>query len=137
MKPRLVAHGGVRPNSGRKAQGFQKKCAELAVSPKFFEFAKSVFNRDKVEPRLTKDGEVIYLEASVGDMVYLWEKLAAYGFGKPIDFDASQLIAPLQKVINDTNMLKAIYGLNDIQGAGGRRELGPRAPEVQAPDATA
>jgi len=105
-------HGGVRANSGRKAESFRRKCSELAASPKFFEFAKQVFNRDKVEPRLTKDGSVIYLEASVGDMVFLWEKLAQYGFGKPIDFDPKQLVAPLQSVINDTQTLKLLYANN-------------------------
>ena len=117
--------------------GFQRKCAELAISPKFFAFAKSVFNRDKVEPRLTKDGEVVYLEASVGDMVYLWEKLASYGFGKPVEFDASGLIAPLQKVINDTAMLKAIYAVNDLQRTGDSGKLGDRAASVQAGTAPA
>lgn len=105
-------HGGVRPNSGRKAESFRRKCSELAASPKFFEFAKKVFNRDKVEPRLTKDGTIVYLEASVGDMVFLWEKLAQYGFGKPIDFDPKQLVAPLQSVINDTQTLKLLYAHN-------------------------
>lgn len=133
MKSRSVdGHGGFRRNAGRKAEGFRKKCAELAISPKFFSFAKQVFDRDKVEPRLTKDGEVVYLEASVGDMVYLWEKLAAYGFGKPMEFDPKSLLAPLQGVINDTQTLKLIYALNFGKGDGDSRKLESGAVAVQA-----
>lgn len=111
--------GGPRENSGRKAKAFRKVCSELANSPKFFEFAKKVFNREKLEPRVTKDGEVIYIEPSIGDMVYLWEKLAAYGFGKPTDFDPTSVLEPLQKVINDTQFLKLVHALNyGSNGAG-------------------
>lgn len=133
----MPVHGGPRRGSGRKAEGFRNKCAELALSPKFFAFAASVFNRDKTEARLTKDGDVVYLEASTGDVVFLWDKLAAYGFGKPVEFDPSKLIAPLQKVINDTQMLKEIYAINDLQAGRDRGELDGRAPPLQAPAAPA
>ncbi len=62
--------GGSRRGAGRKADCFRKRCAELAMSPKFFAFAEKVFNSERTEPRLTKEGTVVYLEASVGDTVH-------------------------------------------------------------------
>jgi len=84
-------HGGVREGSGRKPDWFKEKCADLACSPKFFTFAEKVFNGELVEPKITKEGLGIYMEASVGDKVYLWEKLAAYGFGKPTEIVSAVL----------------------------------------------
>ena len=130
-------HGGVRANSGRKAESFRKRCAELAGSPKFFSFAQKVFNREAVEPRLTKDGEVIYIEASVGDMVYLWEKLAAYGFGKPDIVQMSQITQEVQKLIDKNQQRELIEQLNypeRFNSDGSRKAiLGTGVPAVQAP----
>lgn len=81
----LDPHGGAREGAGRKPDWFREKCATLASSPKFFEFAEKVFNGDLVEPKITKEGRGIYMEASVSSKIYLWEKLAAYGFGKPTE----------------------------------------------------
>jgi hypothetical protein len=57
--------------------------------------------------------------------------LLAYTFGKPTEFDPSVLVAPLQKVINDTQMLKAIYAVNDLQRTGDSGKLDHRAVAVQ------
>ena len=100
------------------------------MSPKFFSFAKKVFDGEAVEERITKDGETIFIQASVGDRVYLWEKLAAYGFGKPAsEMDISGITAPLQKVINDTALLKMLYAINYPDGRG---TSGSGAPVVAA-----
>lgn len=77
-----TAPGGYRKNAGRKTDEFKKKCAELCGSPRFFSWAKKVFDGDDVEPRID-GGRVIMIPASVDSRMHLWEKLAAYGFGKP------------------------------------------------------
>lgn len=80
--------GGKRSHAGRKPDLFKAKCAELACSAKFFEFAKDVFANKDVEPRLTKDGDVITMPASVEAKTYLWDKLAEWGFGKALKVQA-------------------------------------------------
>lgn len=79
MKPK----GGKREGSGRKPSEFLAECKRLASSPKFLSWAEGVLSGKPVEPKATLGGTVIKVEATVGDKVYLWEKLAAYGFGKP------------------------------------------------------
>ena len=77
--------GGARPNSGPKDTLFKQECARLVSSPKFFRWAERVFDGESVAPHVS-EGEVIYTEATVGERAHLWEKLAAYGFGKPAQF---------------------------------------------------
>ncbi len=142
MKPRppdpSTNHGGPRRGSGRKAESFRTRCAELALSPKFFAFAKKVFDREQVEPRLTKDGDVIYLEASVGDMVYLWEKLSAYGFGKPEMMDMSKIAGEVQKLINKDQQRDLIERLNYPERyVGDKRVVANGSASVQATAPTA
>jgi len=134
------AHGGPRPNSGRKSEGFRKKCAELAMSPKFFAFAKKVFDGEAVEERVAKDGGTIFIQASVGDRVYLWEKLAAYGFGKPAnEVDFSEIAGPVQKLIDQNQALRIIQEMNFADRTGeadrGTAKLGNGNSEVQAKEA--
>lgn len=106
-------HGGKRDNAGRKSEGFRKKCAELADSPKFFTWARSVFDGEDVECRLDKEGRKVYFPVSSGDRIYLWEKLAAYAFGKPAsETDLTPLIAPLQKMLDANQAKKLIEELN-------------------------
>lgn len=124
--------GGARKNAGRKSDGFRKKCATLADSPKFFEWARQVFDGEAVDCRLDKNGQKVYLEVSTGDRVYLWEKLAAYGFGRPSDFDPSQLVVPLQKTINDLQALKLeLYALNYPERSSGSKVVGVGTSAVQ------
>lgn len=75
--------GGKREGSGRKPSEFLAKCRELAGSKKFLGWADDVLAGKPVEKKATMAG-VVEVPASVGDRVYLWEKLAAYGFGKPM-----------------------------------------------------
>lgn len=104
--------GGARRNAGRKSDGFRKKCATLADSPQFFAWAKKVFDGEAVDCRLTKDGEKVYLEASTGDRVYLWEKLAAYGFGKPDTMALEAIGQEVQKLIDKNQQRELIESIN-------------------------
>lgn len=106
------ALGGFRERSGRKSEGFRKKCALLANSPKFFIWAQRVFNGEAVDCRLTKSGEKVYLEASTGDRVYLWEKLAAYGFGKPDTIALEAIGQEVQKLIDKNQQRELIESIN-------------------------
>jgi hypothetical protein len=75
--------GGARKGAGRKPSEFLEKCRELAGSKKFLGWADDVLAGKPVETKATMTG-VVKVPASTGDRVYLWEKLAAYGFGKPM-----------------------------------------------------
>lgn len=75
--------GGARPGAGRKSSEFLSKCRQISNSPKFMAWARDVLEGKLVESKATNTG-VVQVPASVGDRVYLWEKLAAYGFGKPM-----------------------------------------------------
>ena len=75
--------GGKREGAGRKPLEFLAKCRELAGSKKFLSWAEDVLSGEPVEVKATMTG-VVNVPVSTGDRVYLWEKLAAYGFGKPM-----------------------------------------------------
>lgn len=75
--------GGVRPNSGRKPSAFLEQCRALAGSPKFLKWAEDVLDGKLVDSKATMAG-IVEVPASVSDRISLWEKLAAYGFGKPV-----------------------------------------------------
>lgn len=77
------APGGARKNAGRKPSEFLEKCRKLAGSKEFMRWACDVLVGKPVESKVTMTG-VVRVPASTGDRVYLWEKLAAYGFGKPM-----------------------------------------------------
>ncbi len=81
-KPPPPGTGGKRDGSGRKPSEFLAKCRDLAGSKEFLGWAHDVLVGKPVETKATMAGAV-EVPASVGDRVYLWEKLAAYGFGKP------------------------------------------------------
>jgi hypothetical protein len=82
-KPPPPGTGGKREGSGRKPSEFLAKCRELAGSKEFLSWAADVLSGEPVETKATMTG-VVKVPASTGDRVYLWEKLAAYGFGKPM-----------------------------------------------------
>jgi hypothetical protein len=82
----IEGRGGPREGSGAKPDWFKNRCRELACHWRFFEFAERVFEGAPVEPRTTSTGGIIFTEASVAHKVYLWEKLANYGFGKPVSY---------------------------------------------------
>lgn len=75
--------GGKRKGAGRKPDAFKEECSRLCSSDQFFKWAKRVIDGDCIVPRTLKD-DVIHTEANVTEMVYLWEKLSAYGYGKPM-----------------------------------------------------
>jgi len=75
--------GGARKGAGRKPSEFLEKCRSLAGSKEFMSWAEDVLSGEPVETKATMTG-VVHVPASTGDRVYLWEKLAAYGFGKPM-----------------------------------------------------
>ena len=81
-KPPPPGTGGKREGSGRKPSEFLAKCRELAGSKEFLGWAHDVLVGKPVETKATMTG-VVKVPASTGDRTYLWEKLAAYGFGKP------------------------------------------------------
>lgn len=76
--------GGAREGAGRKPSEFVAKCKEICSDPKFMKWAQDVLAGKPVEPKATISGAVVKIEASTGDKMYVWEKLAAYGFGKPV-----------------------------------------------------
>lgn len=106
-----TGRGGYREGAGAKPDWFKKRCRELACSRAFFKFAERVFEGDPIEPRLTKTG-VIFTEASTHDKVYLWEKLAGYGFGKPVSLEAS---SPEKSVENATAALAILKLMQEAQ----------------------
>lgn len=75
--------GGKREGAGRKPDEFKAKCAELASNAKFLRWAEDVLTGEKVEFAVDKLGAVVPIPADVNQRTYLWEKLAAYGYGKP------------------------------------------------------
>lgn len=132
--------GGKRKNAGRKPDEFREKCAELANSPKFFIWAKEVFDGKEVECRLTKTGDLVYFPASTGDRVYLWEKLAAYGFGKATEEGANDPKDSVKNAEAAYAILKILEKVADgvhVESGSGRNSLGmdPGAIEIQAPSA--
>lgn len=82
-KPPPPGTGGKREGSGRKPSEFLEKCRDASRNPKFFDWANKALAGDNTEVKINPDGERIMVPATAGDRTYLWEKLAAYGFGKP------------------------------------------------------
>lgn len=118
VKTTPITKGGRREGAGRPPDEFKAKCQRLASSPKFFAWAEKVFNGEGVNPKTTIDGRVVLIEASPGDKIYLWEKLAAYGFGKPVEIDPKALIQPLQTLINQNQALRIIQEMNYADRSG-------------------
>lgn len=83
-KPPPPGTGGKREGSGRKPSEFLEKCRDASRNPKFFDWANRALAGDNTEVKINPDGERIMVPATAGDRTYLWEKLAAYGFGKPM-----------------------------------------------------
>lgn len=138
ISTKIEGRGGFREGSGRKRDWFKERCRELACSHHFFTFAERVFQGDPIEPRACKTG-IIYTEASVSDKVYLWDKLAGYGFGKP---ETAPLFTPAQSVANAEAALNLIRMMEDVRSKvadGGRNPAGDavrvadREAEVQTP----
>ena len=77
------APGGYRKNAGRKSDKFKAECARLVSSPKWLAYCKDVLEGEKVVPQLS-EGITYHREATPVERVALFDKLAAYGFGKPI-----------------------------------------------------
>ncbi|RTL20749.1 MAG: hypothetical protein EKK55_17340 [Rhodocyclaceae bacterium] len=78
------APGGVQPGQGRPPNVFRQMCQEICSSPQFFQFARDVFDDKPVSPKFTAAGEMKMAPASPMEKKALWEILAAYGYGKPI-----------------------------------------------------
>lgn len=74
--------GGARPGAGRKSPLFKIQCQQLSQSEDFFKFAREVFAGKSVVPQIS-EGEIINRPANATERVYLWEKITAYGQGKP------------------------------------------------------
>jgi hypothetical protein len=77
------ARGGKREGAGRKPDAFKARCDECVDSSDWWEWVKSVFKGEDVEPHTTKEG-VVFTPAGVSSRTYLWEKLAGYAKGKPV-----------------------------------------------------
>lgn len=97
--------GGAKPGAGRKTNEFIAQCAKLASSPKFLQWAADVLDGKPVETKSTMAG-IVNVPASAGDRVYLWEKLAAYGFGKPaqplnVEGDTKRIVLVFPSTVND------------------------------------
>jgi hypothetical protein len=138
----VVQHGGFREGAGRKPEWFKNKCAQLASSRAFFSFAIKVFKGQNVEPRVTRTG-IIYTEASVGDKVYLWEKLSAYAYGKPSNFENP---GPDKSLANANAAFALLQLIREVSrnGSNGRTDsaslsnsLDGREPESQAQGSSA
>lgn len=83
-KGHKLAKGGPRENSGRKPDFFKRKCADLVSSPKWFAYCKSVLDGEEVVPQIY-EGAIINRAATPIERMHMFEKLSAYGFGKPSD----------------------------------------------------
>lgn len=75
--------GGARKGSGRKSSQFVAQCQKLAGSPEFLKWAADVLAGKPVETKITMNGP-IQVPATTSDRSSLWEKLAAYGYGRPV-----------------------------------------------------
>lgn len=98
----MGAPGGKRDNSGRKPSEFLEKCRELAGSPKFLTWARAVIDGEPAVDFVLLDGAVRKVPAAPDDRIKLWEKIAAYGFGKPpqtLEHKAEDLAASLTAIL--------------------------------------
>lgn len=135
IKPHQRGRGGKRAGAGRPADWLKAKCASIVDKKKLVEFVARVASGEETEPHVTKDGEVIDCAPSIHDRLKAVEMLLDRGFGKASSVDSNPLIEPLQKVINDTALLKMLYELNypeRIGSAEHRAILEGRTPPVQA-----
>lgn len=78
------APGGARKGAGRKPSEFLAKCRAASQNRKFFAWANRALAGEDTEVKIDGNGKKIKVPPTAGDRVYLWEKLAAYGFGKPM-----------------------------------------------------
>ncbi len=78
------APGGRRKNAGRKKLEFLEQCRKIASSPKFLSWAKKVIEYEPVVIKTMPDGSTIKTVADARDVTNLWEKMSAYGYGKPV-----------------------------------------------------
>lgn len=104
--------GGPRPNSGRKPDWFRAMCAKIIDQKELVQFVGRVASGEESDHRLSKDGDVVEIPASIHDRLYASEMLFDRGYGKPVPMSFESLALPLQKVINDTALLKMLYELN-------------------------
>lgn len=104
--------GGKREGAGRPPDWLKKKCASIIDKKKLVEFIGRVASGDETEPHVIKEGDIIDCAPSIHDRLKAVEMLMDRGFGKPTSSDFNPLIPPLQKVINDTALLKMLYELN-------------------------
>lgn len=137
----VSSHGGAREGSGAKPEWFKARCRALASSRHFFTFAEKVFMGDPVEPRITRTG-IIYTEASAHDKVFLWEKLANYGFGKPVNLEAGSPEKSVESATAALAILKLMQeaqnGNNSgISSASDPSSLDDGRPASQTPPASA
>jgi hypothetical protein len=79
-----TGRGGRREGSGRKPSEFKAKCKELSGHPEFFKWADRVFRGEDTEVKIV-DGAKWMVPASANEKIYLWEKISAYGEGRPIN----------------------------------------------------
>lgn len=77
------AHGGRRPNSGRKPDWLKEKCQAIIDRKKVLEFLGRVVAGEEQEDRCTKDGDVFQVGVSTHDRLHAAEILFERGFGKP------------------------------------------------------
>ena len=122
----LTQHGGFRDGAGRKPEWFKNKCRQLASSRAFFSFAIKVLHGENVEPKVCKNG-IIYVEASVGDKIFLWEKLAAYAYGKPSNEVTS---SPAQSVANAEVALSILKLMQEASQFGNNPRTGSASHSV-------
>jgi len=83
-KGNKLAKGGARPNTGPKPDEFKRKCAEIASSPEWMAYCKQVLSGEAVVEQIGENGNS-FRSATPGERSHLFEKLAAYGFGKPTE----------------------------------------------------
>lgn len=137
----IDGRGGYREGAGAKPDWFKARCRELACSRAFFKFANRVFEGDPIEPRLTKTG-VIFTEASTHDKVYLWEKLAGYGFGKPISVEPMSVEKSVENATAALAILKLMQEAQNgnnigVSASGNTASLDERRSTSQASSTTA
>lgn len=78
----LNGRGGRREGAGRKPSEFIAKCKNLSEDPNFFKWVKRVFAGEDTEIKII-DKVRVSVPATATEKTYLWEKISAYGQGKP------------------------------------------------------
>lgn len=113
-KGNKFSKGGARANSGRIKNWFRARCAQIIQDKKLVEFVARVANGEESDHKVSKDGDVIEMPASVHDRLYACEMLFDRGFGKPVpmEVDLTGVAEPLQKIINQQALLKMLYEFN-------------------------